>query len=172
MEGTNSLWGKTISFHTGCRGVVTFTAVNFTFDSPYCLCLLQSNMNLTGQTIMWSCYKPGKSSLGMNIPQIACVAGAWKYWAQERTGGREGDTWGKKEYLPGRPTKIVSTHILWVWIFPVGREAPEGKSNCSGWENCPSIVHGQHSEGLILHHQLLKPLNGIIEVEVLEVTLI
>ena len=31
---------------------VTFTAVNFTFASPYCLCLLQSNMNLTGQTIM------------------------------------------------------------------------------------------------------------------------
>ena len=31
---------------------VTFTAVNFTFDSPYGLCLLQSNMNLIGQTIM------------------------------------------------------------------------------------------------------------------------
>ena len=55
-------------------------------------------------------------------------------------------------------------------IFPIGREAPEGKINRAGRENCQSIVHGQRSEGLILRHQLLKPLNGIIEVQVSEVT--
>ena len=31
-------------------------------------------------------------------------------------------------------------------------------------------IVNQRSEGLILHHQLLKPLNGIIEVQVSEVT--
>ena len=41
-------------------------------------------------------------------------------------------------------------------IFPVGWEAPEGESNRAGRENCHSIVHEQRSEGLILHHQLLK----------------
>ena len=44
-------------------------------------------------------------------------------------------------------------------IFPVCWEAPEGKSNRAGRENCHSIqnvVHEQRSEGLILHHQLLK----------------
>ena len=60
-------------------------------------------------------------------------------------------------------------------MFPFGREAPEGKINRAGRENCQSIVHGQLSGGLILHHQLLKPLNGIqmvngiIEVQVSEV---
>ena len=46
-------------------------------------------------------------------------------------------------------------------IFPVGREAPEGKSYRAGQENCQSIVHGQRSEDLILHYLLLKPLNCI-----------
>ena len=50
-----------------------------------------------------------------------------------------------------------------MWIFPIGLEAPEGKINGTGRENCQSIVHGQRSEGLILRHQLLKPLNGIIK---------
>ena len=31
-------------------------------------------------------------------------------------------------------------------------------------------AHGQRSEGLTLHHKLLKPLNGIIKVQVSEVT--
>ena len=44
--------------------------------------------------------------------------------------------------------------------WPIGREAPEGKINRAGRENCQSIVHGQRSEGFISHHQLLKPLNG------------
>ena len=52
----------------------------------------------------------------------------------------------------------------------IGWEAPVGKSNCAGRENCPSIVHGKCSEGLLLHHQLLIPLNGIIENQVSEVT--
>ena len=85
-------------------------------------------------------------------------------------GTQEGDTRGERERLPGRPTKIVSTRVLWVQIFPIGWVVPEGKSNRTGGENCQSIVHGQHREGLILHHQLLKPLNGIIEVQVSEVT--
>ena len=38
---------------------------------------------------------------------LACIAGAWKSWAQEKTGARGGDTRGEKERLPGRPPKIV-----------------------------------------------------------------
>ena len=54
-------------------------------------------------------------------------------------------------------------------IFPIGREAPEGKINRAGRENCQSIVHGQRSENLTLH---LKTLNcrDTIEVQVSEVT--
>ena len=84
----------------------------------------------------------------------------------KRTGARKVDTRGERECLPGRPTQIVSTRILWVRTFPIDREAPEGKSNRSGRENCQSILHGQRSEGLILHHQLQTLLNGIIEVQV------
>ena len=43
-----------------------------------------------------------------SICNLACVAGAWKSWAQEKTGAREGDTRGERERLPGRPPKIVS----------------------------------------------------------------
>ena len=35
---------------------------------------------------------------------VACVAGAWKYWAQEKTGAREGDTRGERE-LP-HPSRV------------------------------------------------------------------
>ena len=52
----------------------------------------------------------------------------------------------------------------------IGWEAPERKSNCARRENCQLIVHGQRSEGLILHHQLLIPPNSITEVQVSEVT--
>ena len=45
---------------------------------------------------------------------------------------------------------------MWVRIFPVGWEAPEGKRNRAGPENCRSIVREQRTEGIILHHQLLK----------------
>ena len=37
-------------------------------------------------------------------------------------------------------------------IFPIGREAPEEKTNLAGRENCQSIVHGQRSEDLTLHY--------------------
>ena len=43
--------------------------------------------------------------------ELACVAGAlgaWKWWAQEKTGAREGDTRGERERVHGRPPKIVS----------------------------------------------------------------
>ena len=40
------------------------------------------------------------------------VAGAWKLWAKERTGAREGDTPRVRERLHGRPPKIVSTRTL------------------------------------------------------------
>ena len=38
---------------------------------------------------------------------LACVAGTWKWWAQEKTGAREGDTRRERERLHGRPPKIV-----------------------------------------------------------------
>ena len=42
---------------------------------------------------------------------------------------REEDTRGERERLSGRPIKIVLTRILSVRIFPIRREASEGKSN-------------------------------------------
>ena len=43
---------------------------------------------------------------------------------------------GERKRLPGRPMKIVSTRILRVRIFPIGREAFERKSDRAGRENC------------------------------------
>ena len=48
------------------------------------------------------------------------------------------DTRGERGRLPGRPTKIVSTRILWVRVFSIGREALDRKSNRAGRENCKS----------------------------------
>ena len=53
--------------------------------------------------------------------ELACKAGAWRLWAQERTGAREGDTRGERERLPERSMKIVSSPpILTTW--PVLRD--------------------------------------------------
>ena len=88
--------------------------------------------------------------------EVACVAGP-------RKNGRARGRHARGEGGPVRKAhENRSTRILWVWIFPIGREVPEGKINRAGRENCQSIVHGQRSEGLILRHQLLKPLNGIM----------
>ena len=46
---------------------------------------------------------------------------------KERTGAHEGDTREVRERLHGRPPKIVSTRILSVQIFPIGRELPKEK---------------------------------------------
>ena len=71
----------------------------------------------------------------------------------ERESGRARGRHTRSEGVPARKaTKIVSTRILRVRIFPIGREAPEGKINRAGRENCQSIVHGQRSEDLTLHH--------------------
>jgi len=56
------------------------------------------------------------------------------------------------------PENRFNSHSV---IFPIGREAPKGKINRTGRENCQSIVHGQRGEDLTLHHYLLKPLNCI-----------
>ena len=32
------------------------------------------------------------------VSELACVAGAWKWWAQEKTGARERDTRGDREF--------------------------------------------------------------------------
>ena len=63
---------------------------------------------------------------------MACVAAAWKQWAQDRTTAREGDTRGERERLPGRLTNSHSVSAS------VGREAPERRSNGAGRENCQS----------------------------------
>ena len=52
-------------------------------------------------------YNP-KGKKAINIRSLACVAGACKEWAQEKTGAREGDTRGERKRLHGRPPKIVS----------------------------------------------------------------
>ena len=54
--------------------------------------------------------------------------------------------------------------------FQLLERLPKEKVTAFWRENCQSIVDGQRSESVILHQQLLKPLNGIIEVQVSEVT--
>ena len=39
----------------------------------------------------------------MALRELACVAGAWKWWAKGRTGVREGDTRGVRE----KATKLI-----------------------------------------------------------------
>ena len=101
---------------------------------------------------------------------LACVAGAWNSkWAQEGTGAR-----GRHARGEGSPARKAyesrfNSHSVSVDISNSLRGSL-GKSNCAGQENCQSIVLGQRSEGLTLHHQLLKPINAIIEVQVSEVT--
>ena len=74
--------------------------------------------------------------------EVACVAG-------QRKNGRARGRHARGEGGPARKAhENRSTRILWVWIFPIGREAPEGKINHAGRENCQSIVHRQRSEGL------------------------
>ena len=55
-----------------------------------------------------------------------------------KNGTRKGNRRGERERLPERPTKIVSSRFLGVRKFPIGREAPEGKSSRAGRENCQS----------------------------------
>ena len=44
--------------------------------------------------------------------ELACEAGAWRLWAKERTGAREGDTRGEREHLLERSMKIVSSPLF------------------------------------------------------------
>jgi len=60
--------------------------------------------------------------------EVACVAGPIK------NGGARGRLARGEGGPSGRPTKIVSTRILWLRIFPIGGEAPEGKINRAGRE--------------------------------------
>ena len=46
---------------------------------------------------------------------LACVAGAWMSWAQEKTGAREGDTRGVRERLPVGPRKSFPAFNLITW---------------------------------------------------------
>ena len=66
----------------------------------------------------------------------------------ERENGRARGRQARGEGAPAR--KAHENHFnSEVWIFPIGREALEGKSYRAGRENCQAIVHGQCSEGLI-----------------------
>ena len=48
------------------------------------------------------------SGNGREYSSQACVAGAWKLWAKERTGAREGDTRGVRELpLPSRVSVVI-----------------------------------------------------------------
>ena len=48
------------------------------------------------------------SGNGREYNSQACVAGAWKLWAKERTGAREGDTRGMRELpLPSRVSVVI-----------------------------------------------------------------
>ena len=80
----------------------------------------------------------------------------------ERENGCAPGRHARGEGTPARkaPENRFNSHSVSADI-PIGRESPEGKINCAGRENCQSIVHGQRSEDLALHHWVLKPLNCI-----------
>ena len=62
--------------------------------------------------------------------EIACMAGTWKLWAQERTGHVRETCKGRGGVCPRRPMKIVSTRFLRVQKIVISQEAPEGISVC------------------------------------------
>ena len=66
----------------------------------------------------------------------------------ERENGRARGRQARGEGAPARKA-YENRFNSEVGIFPIGREALEGKSYRAGRENCQSIVHGQRSEGLI-----------------------
>ena len=77
---------------------------------------------------------------------------------------------GEREGLPEGPRKSFQLAFCDCGYFQLVARLPREKLTALGEKNCQSILHEQRSEGLTLHHQLLKPLNGIIEVQVSEVT--
>ena len=96
--------------------------------------------------------------------EVACVAGP-------RKNGRARGRHARGEGGPARKAheNRFNSHSVSADISNWSRGSRE-ENYRAGRENCQSIVHGQRSDGLILRHQLLKPLNGIIEVQVSEVT--
>ena len=67
--------------------------------------LLRFCLNFTNiEAIVLEKNAPVNDFVRFPMPRIACVAGAWKLWAKERTGAREGDSRGVRErrYLSPR----------------------------------------------------------------------
>ena len=61
------------------------------FNAPY-------STSFPGSSLAHPSGKRGPGKRGwLPTKPLACVAGAWKQWAQERTGPREGDTRGERE---------------------------------------------------------------------------
>ena len=123
----------------------------------------------------WSYWKKNQSSLGYLQAHILCPSLCSR--RLEVVGTRKNrPVMGRHMRGEGVPTRKAHENCFNLHSVSadtsnnIGWEAPEGKSNCARRENCQLIVHGQRSEGLILHHQLLIPPNGITEVQVSEVT--
>ena len=141
---------------------------NFTFDK----CIFCTKIRVRTE---WSYWKKNQSSLGYLQAHILCPS--LRSRRLEVVGTRKnGPAMGRNARGEGAPARKAhenpfNLHSVNADISNnIGWEAPEGKSNHTRRENCQLIVHGQRSEGLILHHQLLIPPNGIIEVQVSEVT--
>ena len=71
----------------------------------------------------------------------------------ERENGHARGRHARGEGAPARkaPENRFNSHSVSADVSNC-REAPEGKTNRAGRENCQSIVHGQHSEDLTLHY--------------------
>ena len=141
---------------------------NFTFHK----CIFSTKIRVRTE---WSYWKKNQSSLGYLQAHILCPS--LRSRCLEVVGTRKNmPAMGRHVRGEGVPTPKAHENCFNLHSVSAdtsnnfGWEAPERKSNCARRENCQLIVHGQCSEGLILHHQLLIPPNGITEVQVSEVT--
>ena len=82
--------------------------------------------------------------------------------AGERENGRARGRHARGEGAPAQkaPENRFNSHSVSADIS-IWSRGSRGKNYPAGRENCQSIVHGQRSEDLALHHWVLKPLNCI-----------
>ena len=68
----------------------------------------------------------------LNTSYLACVAGAWKWWAQEKTGARERDTRGERELNhPSRAPVLSFAHYF---------QAPATQATSTSYPESTSIT--------------------------------
>ena len=62
---------------------------------------------------------------------LACVAGAWKYWTQEKTGAQKGNSRVERELLHPSRVSLARAHSLFHPLLPSARYAGYAVFSCS-----------------------------------------